>query len=540
MVDTATSAALHAQLMSHVSSPHGARYSGKMKGKTTGGWYIPHFPLVPELGNVLGAITADPRLHGLLASIHGAGNYRLLARSEIYISRAAGWHADAPYDAIGLYNYELDMLRSECEGGDKALRRLCEQGKAFPTTEPFWRTSLSNETQHVTTVAIYLQDHRTPFSPAGDDGGLALKPGSHLQPLAHTKANWPATTDRARKLNYGAGDAVVFDSRLLHRGPAQRPGALPAWAATPHARVAASMTFGRKANPFSEVFDRAFAMRSELYAHNSSLCRAEWAWRDDVPLAAPCAYEAVRQDLRVRPVFGARRTVLIVGGSSGVGAALVAQYAAAARTHVHATARYLAAAPRLAGVQWHPLDVTNAEQLAQLARLLELSGVEVDLLILCAGVNRGPLEVQSLVNAEAPFHVLEGLLPAVLRSRERRVALMTSSLAFARFTSPEHLRKRPELRSHIFSEKAANVRFARSEPGWRRQGVTAVLLQPGYVASKVNERFRVGKEGQLTKEAQMVITPEASARGLRAVLDALEPRQAGTMLDWQGKVVPLS
>ena len=139
--------------------------------------------------------------------------------------------------------------------------RACVQGLAFKDY-PLFDRDAANETFTITTVAIYLQDHRT------NAQGLSVKPRTHNDKernlRVYRECKLQAEGGPSAPLHYGMGDAVVFDARLVHRGPrladANHRGELDA----PH-RSMITLTFGRR-NQFSRVVDRGFAMRSRYGA----------------------------------------------------------------------------------------------------------------------------------------------------------------------------------------------------------------------------------------------------------------------------------
>ena len=210
------------EIINHLAQD-GERYEKLMGGGKDGGWYIPDFPSVPELGGFSSALLRLPLLHQHLAQEHG-NNYRLLARSEIYIDMLGGWHSDGLSGALSLFYNDLDMLQQQCarrgqnrtlESKDARLASYCE--KRFPKSQVYGAATLQNERQHITTVATYLYDHR------GDDLGLQIKPGTHLKYFPGSHLNRTATHGRQLaaepsvvKLKTSPGDAVLFDARASH------------------------------------------------------------------------------------------------------------------------------------------------------------------------------------------------------------------------------------------------------------------------------------------------------------------------------------
>ena len=90
----------------------------------------------------------------------------------------------------------------------------------------------------------------------------------------------------------------------------------------------------------------------------------------------------------------------------------------------------------------HALDVRHAPQIETLAQAVATEGIDV--LIHNAGVSgRGmaPEEVRR-INTEAPIRVAQALLPAVTRSREKKLVLVTSQLGARRgYGEPGPLRR---------------------------------------------------------------------------------------------------
>ena len=220
-----------------------------------------------------------------------------------------------------------------------------------------------------------------------------------------------------------------------------------------------------------------------------------------------------------------RERVVVIGGSRGIGLELVKQYVKR-DIEVHTTYRTYppAALQLLAGahgnVYLHALDVCNCTQVAQLAS--DLSNLSVSILIHSAGVIQGSVLEQLAINAEAPFAVIAALMPAVLRGGKRRICILTSDLG-----SPimaQRYQDSPRLGAYSQSKLAANNRFRELEPAWRRQGVTAVAMQPGFVSTEMN-----GGQGR--------ITPEQSAQSVVSVLDGLTSNAAGTFVDYKRRTL---
>ena len=243
----------------------------------------------------------------------------------------------------------------------------------------------------------------------------------------------------------------------------------------------------------------------------------------------------VQDGERIAAAHGGRGlTALVVGASRGIGLELVRDLVATAGMIIHATVRNLSApgeVGKLRGVRLHQLEVLNDAHVRAIVAAVERESLGIDLLLYNAGINQGSLEVQMATNADAPFKVIAALLPAVMRSQWKRVAVITSDLGTA--DAEKRLRSRCALNAsdslslcaYSHSKFVANERFRRLEAEWRRDGIVAVALQPGYVSTDMNHG--AGK-----------ITPAQSARGLVRVCQGLQSRDAGRFLDYRRRAVP--
>ncbi len=145
---------------------------------------------------MLDVITSDERLSTLLAA-HLGPDFYLLERSEIYVARHNSWHTDQLYGPLLAYEKHLDRSRQvdgvfwDAENGE------LPRGSA------------------ILTVAFYFRDH-------DEDGqGLTVIPYSHANQTEWARVDRLLQANRLRgeRVSTRAGDAVVFDSRLFHRGP---------------------------------------------------------------------------------------------------------------------------------------------------------------------------------------------------------------------------------------------------------------------------------------------------------------------------------
>ena len=215
------------------------------------------------------------------------------------------------------------------------------------------------------------------------------------------------------------------------------------------------------------------------------------------------------------------RSVAIIGASRGIGLGFARAYADE-DWEVHATTRSMekpGGLTRIEGdIRIHNLEVRDSEQISVLAKEFEDRGI--DILIHNAGVYGTGMEYEDVmaINAEAPFNVISALLPAILRGKMRKIAILTSQ-AGARNggATPSSLYGR--------SKCALNDRFQEIEPTWRECGVTAIVFHPGWVRTDMGGRFAP-------------VSVAKSVAGMRNVIDTLTPTDSGSFLTWKGKVHP--
>ena len=211
-------------------------------------------------------------------------------------------------------------------------------------------------------------------------------------------------------------------------------------------------------------------------------------------------------------------TAAIIGASRGIGLGLVGQYADDG-WRVHATTRTpdrTGALGKLHGdVHIHELEV--ADRVQQRALAAALAGETIDVLIHNAGVYGTGMSTTELhrINAEAPIEVAEALMDAVLRSDQKKIALITSQMG-ARHGSGRSLGKYGE------SKAALNDRFRAVERDWRKAGCLAVVIHPGWVRTDMGG-------------SSASISVEESARGIRRVMADLDESHHGRFWTWDGR-----
>ena len=214
-------------------------------------------------------------------------------------------------------------------------------------------------------------------------------------------------------------------------------------------------------------------------------------------------------------------TAAIIGASRGIGLGLVERYAGEG-WRVHATTRTPerpGALGEVAGdVRLHGLEVTDRSQHRALRAALD--GEAIDVLIHNAGVYGTGMRTATVnrINAEAPFEVAERLMAAVLRSEQRKIALITSMMGARRGSTRS-------LGTYGDSKAALNDRFRELAENWRERGCLAVVIHPGWVRTDMGGR-------------NAAVSVEESARGICDLMAGLDASGHGRFWTWEGREHP--
>ena len=160
------------------------------------------------------------------------------------------------------------------------------------------------------------------------------------------------------------------------------------------------------------------------------------------------------------------------------------------------------------------LEVTDLGQ--QRAFRDALGDEAIDVLIHNAGVYGDGMSAAAVhrINAEAPIEMAELLMDAIVRSGQRKIALITSTMG-ARRGSRRSLGKYGE------SKAALNDRFRALEGSWRERGCLAVVIHPGWVRTDMGG-------------PRAAISVEESAGGISEVMANLDKSRHGRFWTWEG------
>ncbi|KAM8799196.1 C-signal-like [Eudromia elegans] len=85
-----------------------------------------------------------------------------------------------------------------------------------------------------------------------------------------------------------------------------------------------------------------------------------------------------------------------------------------------------------------------------------------------------------------------------------------------------------EIISYRCSKAALNMLTKCQSLGYRQHGILCAALHPGWVQTDMGK----------TLGEQPSLAMDASVQGMLKVLSSLSERNIGTLLDWEGKVVP--
>jgi NAD(P)-dependent dehydrogenase (short-subunit alcohol dehydrogenase family) len=235
------------------------------------------------------------------------------------------------------------------------------------------------------------------------------------------------------------------------------------------------------------------------------------------------------------------RTVLVTGGSRGIGLEFTRQYLAKGCL-VFAASRKAEDSADLQQFQARygdrlgicPLDVAEEESRRDLFRALSARTERLDLLINSAGVLSGNEEFchslgaldqadlckTFLVNSIAPLMMVEGALPLLIQGAPSIVANLSSD-------NGSISRKRSKGKYGYSASKAAlNMITKILSIELREQGIVVVSLHPGWVQTT------------MTRKEKAPLTPAESIGGLIRVIEALEMKDTGRFLDWKGRELP--
>lgn len=217
-------------------------------------------------------------------------------------------------------------------------------------------------------------------------------------------------------------------------------------------------------------------------------------------------------------------TILITGANRGIGLALSGIYTGRGDT-VYAVCRQSSDELEATGANVvEGIDISKPTDIQKLQQQLE--GIELDVLINNAGIlaketldemDFEAIAEQLAINAVAPLRITHALLGNLQTGS--KVGLITSRMgSIADNTSGGYY-------GYRMSKAALNAAGKSLANDLKPRGISVALLHPGFVSTRM-----VGFSGD--------VTPEQSAAGLVARLDALNTDNTGTFWHAQGEVLP--
>ncbi len=215
--------------------------------------------------------------------------------------------------------------------------------------------------------------------------------------------------------------------------------------------------------------------------------------------------------------------VLITGANRGLGLEFAKQYQSD-DWDVIATARESSPELDALGVRIEKIDMRDLDAVARFGGRLDA----LDLLIANAGTY-GPKDADSAEDAEAwletmrvntvaPYLLARSVLPLVEASRGKLVAISTRMGSIEDNSSGGFLAYRS-------SKTALNMAWRNLALDVKRLGVIAVMFHPGWVKTRMGG-------------ASAPLQPEESIRGMRQVIDELQPADSGEFFGHDGDHIP--
>ena len=235
------------------------------------------------------------------------------------------------------------------------------------------------------------------------------------------------------------------------------------------------------------------------------------------------------------------KTIVITGGSQGIGLEFVRQYLEKG-FHVFAASRNVERAEGLQHLRkahpgrlfTHPLDVGGGQSRRGFREAISTQTDSLDLLINNAGIISGnekaplpfgKLEQEELakvflVNAIAPLMLTEYLFPLLCKGVDPVVVNITSDNG-----SIARSHQRGKF-GYSASKAALNMITKILSLEFRDHGIKVIALHPGWVKTP------------MTRHEPAPLEPQESVQGMIRVIETLEAKDSGCFMDWRGERIP--
>jgi len=231
--------------------------------------------------------------------------------------------------------------------------------------------------------------------------------------------------------------------------------------------------------------------------------------------------------------------VLVVGGSGGIGAALVRCYLDHPQVvEVVATWHDKPGDFSHSKLLWRRLDVTREDQIAALADGVPVLGRLINCVGVLHGAGKGP---EKTVKSLDPAFFLQAMtvntLPTLLLAKYFGEALKREQSVFAALSARVGSIGENNLGgwySYRASKAALNMALKTLSREWRVKvpRCCVAALHPGTTDTPLSQPF----QGNVTPDR--LFTPERTARQLLAIIEGLNPELSGRFWSWDGAELP--
>ncbi|MBP2280988.1 NAD(P)-dependent dehydrogenase (short-subunit alcohol dehydrogenase family) [Psychrobacter sp. PL15] len=242
------------------------------------------------------------------------------------------------------------------------------------------------------------------------------------------------------------------------------------------------------------------------------------------------------------------KTYLIIGGTGGIGQAMVKQLVNSTSNQVFATYHRSVPDFEADNLHWLKMDVSDEDSIKQAADVIKQQSPHIDWVINCVGLlhTEHSQPEKALRQVETDFflynmqvNALAGLLIAkhlkpLLTKAERdadKPAIFATISARVGSISDNQM---GGWYSYRMSKTALNMGMKNLSIEWGRslKNVCVVVMQPGTVNTQLSAPFQSNvADGHL-------FSPAYSAECLLEVLASMTADQSGSFVDWSGESIP--
>ncbi|SLJ84670.1 SDR family oxidoreductase [Psychrobacter sp. DAB_AL43B] len=246
------------------------------------------------------------------------------------------------------------------------------------------------------------------------------------------------------------------------------------------------------------------------------------------------------------------KTYLIIGGTGGIGQAMIEQILSSAKQHdsVDVFATYYRSVPDIEAdnLHWLQMDVSDEDSIKQATDVIKQQRAHIDWVLNCAGLLHTEqaqpekalrqvetdfflqnMQVNALASLLIAKHV-KPLLAKAERSNDKPAIFATISARVGSISDNQV----GGWYSYRMSKAALNMGMKNLSIEWGRslKDVCVVVMQPGTVNTQLSAPFQSNvADGHL-------FSPAYSAECLLEVLSGMTAAQSGSFVDWAGESIP--